>query len=36
MKKLNKSTGKVIMRAGKGVLRAGTRYNNLDHVNKHF
>ena len=36
MEKLKKSTGKVIMRAGKGVLRAGTRYNNLDHMNKHF
>ena len=28
--------GKIVMKAGKGVVRAGTEYNNMDHMNKHF
>ena len=34
--KLEKVNWKVITRAGKGVVRAGTGYNNLDHMNKYF
>ena len=30
------STGKWVMRAGKGVLKAGIGHNNMDHMNKNF
>ena len=32
----NMLTRKGVMRAGKGAVRAGRRYNNMDHMNKNF
>ena len=32
----NMLTRKGVMRAGKGAVRAGRRYNNMDHMNKSF
>ena len=32
----NMLTGKGVRRAGKGVVRTGTRYNVMDHIDKHF
>ena len=32
----NMLTRKGVMRAGKGAVRVGRRYNNMDHMNKFF